>query len=334
MQQSDADAATGMSPVELLRAGSIPHAERLLDRGEIVRVVRGIYAPANAWRRLAPWERYRARVHATAMRYPDSVFVLESAAVATAMPIFGEPAHVHVLRPPPSTARVVDGMRVHTSIAPTTVHLVGGLLVADAVDTVVGLARSRHPALALASADAAMRLDPTVTREVLAGTNELLASSRGRRTAEWVLARADPRAETPIESISRAAIEWLGFPMPELQQTFRHPRHGEDRVDTWWPDARVAGESDGDLKYDGRYGDAAALLRERRLRDARLLELGVRATAHWGWSDVVQATPLRAALQAAGLHPVRPAEPAPLFALRRLLTPGGPATDSPSARLQ
>ena len=60
------------SPVELYRVRDarigIPHAAR--RHPTIIRVRAGVYAPRAAWDRLAPWERYLARVHAYAAREP------------------------------------------------------------------------------------------------------------------------------------------------------------------------------------------------------------------------------------------------------------------------
>ncbi|MEN2740056.1 hypothetical protein ABCS02_19845 [Microbacterium sp. X-17] len=305
-------------PVPLLRARDVTHPDRWLGRGEIVRVARGIYAPAPLWRALTPWDRYLARVHAASLTYPDAVFCHEAGAALRGLPVFGEPAYVHLILAKDATARVVGDVRIHTAVIPRDAPEQNGLLVSAVADIAVDLARSRHPAIGLAVADAALRVDPSLTRETLMGVNEERTSSRGRRLARWPLARATPEAESPFESVSRAAVEWLGFPSPVLQASFVGPHGKEDRVDFWWPDERVAGEADGDLKYDGRFGEPVELLRGRRQRDVRLLEYGIRATAHWAWRDALAGDPLRAALGAAGLRPIRPAEPGQLYGLRRL----------------
>jgi hypothetical protein len=317
------------SPIVLLRARELGHPERWLERGDIVRVARGIYAPAVAWRALAPWQRYLARIHATSLVHPDAIYCHESAAVLHGLPISGEPPEVHALLDGDGTSRVVGGVRWHTAVRQRMVEEVDGLLAVSRVDTVVDLARERHPASALLVADAALRGDARLTREMLAGVNESRPSSRGRRAARWVVDRASPVPESPLESLSRAVVEWLGFPAPELQKEFAD---GQERVDLWWPQSRVAGEADGDLKYDGRFGDPIAALRARRLRDARLRAHGVRAIAHWTWGDAVHAEPLRDVLRDAGLRPLAPPTPAPLHTLRRALAVGAPPP--PSARLQ
>ncbi len=128
----------------------------------------------------------------------------------------------------------------------------------------------------------------------------------------WALTRASALPESPLESVDRAVIEWLGFPDPHLQVWI-----GADRVDKWWPEFGIAGEGDGDMKYDGTLGDTRAALRRRHERDARLFGHGVNAVPHWGWAETVAAEPLAAILRSAGLPLIGPRDTARLHSLRR-----------------
>lgn len=305
------------SPVPLIRSGSVAHAEREVHAGNLVRVRRGILASAQLWAALPPWARYAARVHAATMTHPHAVLCLESAAVMLGLPTIGEPHDVHVLDDPGSTSRLTGGIRLHTTASDRMIVDVGGILVTSMLDTAIDIARSRHPAVGLAVADAALRADPLLSIGMLVAQNESRLSTRGRRHARWSLHRADPRAETALESISRAAVEWLGFEEPVLQRVFA----GEgftDRVDMWWPAARVIGEADGDVKYDGSLQDPVAAIRREKSRDARLREVAS-GVAHWGWADVARVAPLRSALQNAGLRTIRPESSPDLHALSALL---------------
>jgi hypothetical protein len=287
-----------------------------LRTGVLTRVTRGIYAPTAQWSRLAPWERYGARVRAASLRHPDAVLFLESAAALHRLPIFGEPADVHVLTDAAGRSRASGGILAHTTTSPRTIELIDGVQVCGLADTVVDVARSRHPAVALAVADAALRRDSMLTVEQLTAINESRPSSRGRRRARWVIGRATSMAESPLESIDRAVIEWLGYPDPELQVWI-----GKDRVDKWWPATRIAGESDGDLKYGGSPSEGNEELRRRHRRDARLFAEGVRAVPHWGWAEVVAVDPLDAILRSAGVRSTQPRNSTPLFTLARALNP-------------
>lgn len=291
------------SPLALLRRSDAPHSDRAVRSGELTAVMRGIYAPSSLWRALAPWERYLARVHAAALRYPGVVFCGESAAALSALPIFLEPREVHIVAPPRvATSRTITGIRIHTAERMPEWNEVGGFALTTGAETAVDIARSRHNAIGLAVASAAMRADARVTRDVLAALNEKRTTQRGRRHARWVIDRATAVPESSLENVSLAVIEWLGFPAPELQQWVLGPDGADDdRLDFWWPTWSVGGEADGDIKYSGNLGDARGALRERSARDARLLDRGIRATAHWAWRDAALSKQLKAKLVATGL---------------------------------
>lgn len=314
------DAPLAESPVPLLSRGDAGNAAREVRRGVLARVTRGVYAPADAWARLAPWERYLARVHAVAQVYPDAVFVLESGCALRGMPVFGEPPDVHVLLPSPAKSQSLAGIRVHTTERMPQAERVDGIRVVAPAELSVGIARLRHPAVGLAVTNAALRSDAALTVADLKVTSARRPTARGVLALGWVLDRATAVAESTLESVSMAVLEWAGFPAPVLQQPFLGAQPGDDdRVDFWWPEWGVAGEADGAVKYSGELGDARAALRARNARDARLAERGVRATAHWSLQDLTSWAQVRALLTAAGLPRVRPEQTPPLDTLGRAL---------------
>ncbi|MFG6401840.1 hypothetical protein [Microbacterium sp. P04] len=302
------------SPVALIPARATTHSTRAVRSGELVSVLRGVYAPAAEWGVLAPWDRYLARVHAATLVYPDGVLCLESAAAARGLPVFGDPGRVHLLADARGRSHTTGAVEVHTSVEPRVLEEIDGVLVTGLADTVVDMARARHNAIALAVADAALRGDPQLNPALLGAVNEGRMSSRGRLRARWPLHRATRLAESPLESVDRAVLEWLGFPPPQLQVWL-----GGDRVDKWWAEAGIAGESDGDVKYAGPLETATTALRKRHARDARLFRNGARAVPHWGWTEALAADPLHALLVSAGLRAEAPRNTAQLFALRRAL---------------
>ncbi|WP_022879965.1 hypothetical protein [Microbacterium sp. B19] len=86
------------APIPLLRAAELTHSTRSVRRGDVVPVLRGVYATAADWQSLTPWERDLARVHAHLLRQPDAVLCLESAALVWgACPRSGTVEAVHVL---------------------------------------------------------------------------------------------------------------------------------------------------------------------------------------------------------------------------------------------
>lgn len=73
-------------------------------------------------------------------------------------------------------------------------------------------------------------------------------SGRGSARAKSVLPAADPRAESPMESVLRWLILDEGLPAPELQHVV-HDARGRfvGRTDLAWPERKVLVEFDGDL---------------------------------------------------------------------------------------
>jgi hypothetical protein len=311
------------SPVPLLRADEVPHPERAVARRELVKVRRGVYAPAEAWLALAPWARYLAQVHAVLLRDPTLVPSHESAVALWDGPVFGDPGVVHVLAPGNGASRLVSGIRTHTTTDERALVAAGGIALTAPDEAAVDIARARHPAIGLAVADAMLRLDGTSSREHLQLLNATRATKRGRDIARWALDRTTGVAETAFESVSRAVIEWLGFPSPELQRTFVASSGEADRSDFVWEPESLAGEADGDLKFDGRFGEATALLRQQRARDARLRQ-HVRAVVHWGWQDATTYTPLATLLHGAGVRRVAPENTAALTSMRQALASRAP----------
>ncbi|ALJ19910.1 hypothetical protein [Microbacterium sp. No. 7] len=309
------------SPIALLRRDTLPHPERAIARGEAVKVRRGVFAEREAWRALAPWDRYLARVHAVALDHPGAVFCDESAAALLGAAVFGDPHVVHVSVPAGATSRQSGGIRTRVRTETDGILSSAGMTATDAVVTAVTLARHRHPVIGLAVADSILRLDRSLTRDMLRAENEHRASGRGRACARWVIDRATPLAESPLESVSRAVTEWLGFPDPVLQREFVATGGTTDRGDLWWPHLRLLAEADGDVKYDGTHGDPLEALQKRRTRDIRLLAGEVSKIAHFGWTEVTFVDPYRALLLGQGLQTVAPENTAALAGVKRLLAP-------------
>ena len=302
-----ADLSIRPSPVPLLTAGTTPYRlDRAARRGDLVVLARGIYAPADAYRALPPWERYLARVHAVARTRPDAIFGWESAAALSGLPLFGEPRHVHVLSPFAGTSRVVSSVREHTTVDRREIVRGEGIMITSPAETAVDLCRSRHQAVGVAVADAVLREDHAVGIDDLVHLNETRATSRGRRTARWCLERATALSETALESVSRCAIEWLGYPVPELQVEVRLGSRSY-RLDMLWRREAVGGEADGRVKYDGSHGDPSMIaFEEKRREDA--LRRTLRGFARWGWPELQHPADLARTLEAAGLKQVQLAD--------------------------
>ncbi len=304
------------SPVPLIRRRASSHIDRAVRAGDLSRVARGVYAPTEAWSKLAPWNRYLARVHAAAQEHPDAVFVRDSAAALRGLAVFGEPRFVHAVVPGSVTTRRVGTTMFHGAERDPRTESLGGILVATPGEVAADAARLRHPAIGLAVANSALRADRTLEAADICHLVDTHPSSRGRARARWVTDRVSAIPESPLESVSAAVIEWLGFPTPDLQTWVRGLRgDDDDRVDFAWPRWRVAGEADGAVKYSGAMGDARGALRARGIRDARLMRRGMATVRHWGWGELTSPDLLDAILSGAGIPHVSPREDLPLLTL-------------------
>jgi len=311
------DRAALTSPVPLVTSAEGRMLGIRVASAAHVRVRSGIYAPRAPYLALHPWARYEARVHAFVRAHPDAVLCLESAAVAWGLPLFGETRDIHVFDQDRCRSRRFGDVSVHTSTDDREVVRRGPLLCTSMIDTVVDLSRVLPPAEALAVVDAAISrtqggpLDLTELR----GHASAQTTTRGSARQRWLWERADGRAESPAESVSRAAIEWCGYEDPEVQREFDYEQV-HDRVDFFFPSVRAIGESDGWGKYNLEdAAKAAARLRDEKRREDRLRRRG-HPFARWDLGDVWRVAPLQRALSAAGVPILRPPQPAMLATLR------------------
>lgn len=139
------------------------------------------------------------------------------------------------------------------------------------------LAREESFRSALVVVDAA--LAQGLTLDQLVAVLDRCRSWPGVAQARKVLAWADGRAESPLESISRAGFVRCGLPMPEPQVEIWHEGALVARVDFLWRAQHVIGEADGRVKY----ASVADLYAEKR-REERLRDLGFEVV-RWDWSS-------------------------------------------------
>ena len=125
---------------------------------------------------------------------------------------------------------------------------------------------------ALILTDHALRLG--ADRSALQAMADDLDGRRGIRTFRRVLATADPRSESPGETLTRELIMRLRIrpPQPQLEVSSHAGRH---RLDFAWKEEKVALEFDGKTKYF-EYRPTAEVIFEERHREKALTEEGWR----------------------------------------------------------
>ena len=211
-----------------------------------------------------------------------------SAAVLHGLPTRHVPERVELTAAGRANPR--HGARVAT-LDPADVTRWFGVPVTSPARTCVDLARHDRRA-GLMAADAALRQRIT-TRAELEATLVRACGWPGVRQAREIIGFADPRAESPLESVVRLALHDSGFPPPQLQYEITVPgRRRPLRVDFCWPGHRLILEADGRNKYVGdenwREKKREALIRPQGFRIERVIwadvEQGWAGTSEYLWT--------------------------------------------------
>lgn len=199
-----------------------------------------------------------------------------AACLHTAAALYGfdteEPPDLHVLNPAGSRLRSSDGLVVHRREG-APLGVVDGRPATTPAWTAVEVARSQRRPRALATLDAALR-SGTCNRTELWRAAVAQAGRRGIVAVRELIALADARSESPMESEARLAMIDGGLPTPELQYEVIDGNGELRRLDFAWPDVHVAVEYDGVDWHSG----PEAMRRDRR-RSAALLDVGWVVTA-------------------------------------------------------
>lgn len=226
--------------------------DRLVDRGELERLWQGIYCrgPASDVLRLRGIDLSCGRTVAVC---------LGTAAVVHGFDTEDTTA-LHVINPPGGQLRPVDGLEVHRrDDAPLTIR--DGRPVSAPAWTAIEVARGLRRPRAFATLDAALR-SRTVNHTDLWRAAVEQSGRRGIVAVRDLIALADPRAESPMESELRLVVLDSCLPTPALQYELLDGNGELRRLDLAWPDQRVA------LEYDGVpwHSGADELRRDRRRR--------------------------------------------------------------------
>lgn len=150
--------------------------------------------------------------------------------------------------------------------------------------TVIDLARTSRFVDAVVVADSALRADKT-TKPELRHTLDSCASWPGVRQARRVVAFADERAGSALESAARVVFDESGLDPPELQVTIHGPGFAF-LVDFFWRKHRVIVEADGLAKYADKKDLIAQFQRDRLLRDAGY------KVVHFTWRELFETPEL------------------------------------------
>lgn len=266
--------AEGWTPYDIRKA---------LATGVLLRVKRGVYAPGGA---LDERDAHLRLLRARASESADNVISHVSAAVLHGLPVRKAAlSRVHVTRPGTAHGKTSVNQVLHNRpLDARDVVVLDGVRVTSLVRTIVDVAHCEPFGWAVAAADAGLRLG--AKRPALEAAAAGLRHVPRARRITAVVAFADARADSPLESWSRVSIARAGLPVPELQWEVRD---GDGQwcatSDFAWPGFRLVGEADGKGKYaeqmaSGRSGSDVVMAQTRRDEDIRRCGYWV---CHWDW---------------------------------------------------
>lgn len=236
---------------DLRRAGfGDGEVRTLVARGEWVRLRRGAYVSASTLAAASTADA-RHRIDAVAVLLgldrPAAVLSGYSAAVLHGLPTPRRMQGVVTLTDPHQHRRG-SGYEVTCAPLPAgSTGLLAGLPVTTLARTVTDVARTWPLEAALVAADAARWQDRLTDAELRAAV-DAVAGWRGAAAARRVRDLARDGAESPLETRTRLRLVSDGVPEPRLQVTLSCDGVSAE-VDGWWPDAGVAMECDGRVKY-------------------------------------------------------------------------------------
>ncbi len=288
---------------------------RAVARGDLTRVTTGVYVAPTLWSNLDVDQRRLALIDADGLLHPlDNPYSHLSAAALWGLPIVGHwPGRLEMLVPEGIELRSRRSMQRRSGPPDARMTVIDDHRVTCLARTVIDVARTTSTAISVAMADHALRVPPEGARGVAAASIlvadlhdqlELFAGTRGIVRATRAVEFADGTSGSPGESVSRVAMQALGFPAPQLQHPFWDGKGLIGYVDFWWPEFGLIGEFDGFGKYlrealRGGLSVADVVLAEKR-RENRLRALGP-TVARWGWADVTAPRRMESILVAARL---------------------------------
>ena len=260
---------------------------RLTERGETTRIAKSAFVLTDPFRAANDWEQFRQRAIGFGLCVaPDAHLTGPAAASLIGLPTLGKPPEL------PTAIRPGDPHTGHDRspfgkirrgylppfhrIERARVRAVGAAF--TAVDT----ARHLGPIAGLVTSDAVLRTG--IDRAVLFDLISNMAGYPGIATALWVAQHADPKAESPLESLGRYSFLAANLPAPLSNVWIRTENHWF-RVDHLIPETGVILEADGAVKYNNR-PDADVIVTAQNVREELLRRAGF-GIARYTWNDAV-----------------------------------------------
>ncbi len=310
-------------PDALVSSANQPAVRQRFDEGEYVRLVSGWYVRSEAWLAARRHERFAWVMAARTARSSTITLCGEAALMAMGLPVAGAPERILAADatrsrsgslPDTFAARGARAAELEATWRPqlqrhqhphSHTHDTGVFRCVEPLEAALEV-MSRLPLIrALPVADGLARWGNEVglgDRQVETAIEGMRARLRRERARLAWDARSSQSGSVG-ESMSRAVMLSHGFEAPVLQVALFDSRGRVGIVDFCWLGAKVVGEFDGRLKYDGSLGDsrtADEVFGQEKARENRLTALGYRVV-RWSWADLLHPERLVRLLRAAGV---------------------------------
>lgn len=302
-------------PVILLRDADMAGVSRgvvrrVFEAGHLQRLAKSAFVLTQTFDAAVSWEKFRLRSIALVLSTEAGTYLTGAGAAAVLdLPMISEPPDRPIaLRP--GNARTGHNLSPYGTVRHGYLpahHRTSrqGVPVVSPSYCAVDVARHFGPRDGLVVADRVVSGD--VSREVMTALALEMVHYPGMETARWVVEHADPRTESPLETLGRMAFLGAGLPAP-LSNVWIPVAGRWYRVDHLIPDTGVVLEADGAVKYNNR-ADAAALVVNDRERERLLRSMGF-AIARYTWSTAAHR-PSEVVYRAREAARFRPAGPVP-----------------------
>jgi hypothetical protein len=264
-----------------------------LREGLIVRLRRGMYAPADLYN--ANDDAGKHLLHARAALAAQRGMVALTGPSAAALHGFAlhqeDLTIVHLVRLDRGCSHHAAKINHHvvTQDIEDDLGIYDGVMAINPARAVWEVACRSSLESGVVTADSALHQDAGL-RDALEDLQQRFAYFPGSHRGRQAIKLADPRAETPGESVTRVQFYRYGIPMPELQYHVID-RHGllVGISDFYWEEYRHLGEFDGMIKYQRllRPGETASecVIREKKREDAMRADL--HGMSRFIWPDVM-----------------------------------------------
>lgn len=254
---------------------------RLVRKGALVRLRRGLFAAGTAWREATPEQRLALCTRAVLADRPAAAASHMSATVLHGLPVWGGPvAKVDIVCSTPRR-RLRSGIGIHPwpdGIAPVEIDGQPAMPVSVAIVQVI----VEHGVVpGLVCLDRALHEGRVTPDAVAQAGDDLALGRRARRRLELVVEGSDAACESVGETRTRVLLTDLGLPV-RSQVDIRDGAGFVGRVDFLVGD-RVVVEFDGMVKYDGVDGRRA--LQQEKAREDRLRAAGY-VVVRLVWADL------------------------------------------------